>query len=154
MSNNYRVDFQKKTIVITNDFADRASIDTNSNEYKEMRQLLVDYPTYTVKYRKSMVSTKETHKDLTYIHMEEYIKMFELDKDTEALEKFETIKDYYKKASSTPFLKLKSWFLANYPFYKETERRFKETISLFDEVMKKTDNPVKQDESQEQDEAA
>jgi hypothetical protein len=110
---SYKVDYKTKAITITNDFAKQAGI-VNSNEYKEMRQLQNDYPTYTFKYRKSIVSTKESHKDLTYKHMEEYIKMFEVENDAESLNRYEKIKKYYEETSSMPYAKIKSWFLANY----------------------------------------
>jgi hypothetical protein len=131
---NYKVDWKNKKIIITNDFANRANNDVNSNEYKEMRQLFIDYPTYTVKYRKNIVPERESHKDLTYKHMEEYIKLFELDNDETALDSFNEIKKYHKATSTSAYVKIKSWFLAKYPAYKETEKSYDAMLETLEEL--------------------
>ena len=115
----YSVNMKTKTIIIIKDFADRAGRDINSKEHDIIKRLHSEYEGFTIKYRKRITAKKQTHKNLTLAHMEKFILMF----DSRTIEKFEELKKYHE-TSTTHYSNIKSWFLKQYPKYKEIEQKF------------------------------
>ena len=115
----YSVNMKTKTIIIIKDFADRAGRDINSKEHDIIKRLHSEYSGFTIKYRKRITAKKQTHKNLTLAHMEKFILRF----DSRTLDKFEELKKYHE-TSTTHYSNIKSWFLKEYPNYKEIERNF------------------------------
>ena len=116
---NYKVNHTNSTIIITKDFADKASI-VNTAEYKILCQLKKDFPNYTVSQRTAKVSTKrDYHKDLTIPRMEKFISWF----DENGMNKFLKVKEYFQTTKGYS-ASVRAWFLSNYPDYKEQEMMF------------------------------
>jgi hypothetical protein len=115
----YSVNMKTKTIIIIKDFADRAGRDINSPEHATLKRLHSEYDGFTIKYRKRISAKKQTHKNLNLAHMEQFIKRF----DNKSLEKFAEVTEYHK-TSTAYFSKIKSWFLKQYPNYREIEQKF------------------------------
>lgn len=115
----YSINHKTKTIIIIKDYADRAGRDINSKEYEIIKRLHSEYNNFTIKYRKRTTAKKQTHKNLTLAHMEKFILRF----DSRTLDKFEELKKYHE-TSTTHYSNIKSWFLTQYPNYKEIERNF------------------------------
>ena len=142
---NYSVNHKTKTIIIIKDFADRAGRDINSKEYDIIKRLHSEYDGFTIKYRKRITAKKQTHKNLTLAHMEKFIIRF----DNKTLAKYEELKKYHE-TSTTHYSNIKSWFIKQYPNYKEIERNFdyEETAAEVDETetantnIKKYDKPA------------
>ena len=152
MKNTYKINYTKGTVTLTKDFADRAGI-VNSEEYKILRQLKKDFPSFTILQKTVNASkTRESHKDLTFDRMAKFIRKF----DTESLAKFQEVKEYYQTTDSY-YVSVKSWFLNEYPDYKMTERAFDDMIKTIEEAetVRKVMNTIKAEtESAEQEEEA
>lgn len=110
----YKVDFQSKTIILNKKFAKAAGV-LNTKEYRILKQLRADYPDYTIELKEiTKKEGKKTYLNLTYEVMRNYI--YTLDgADAENLRNLNTLINAYKGSGCYP--KVKKWFLDNYPDY-------------------------------------
>ena len=104
-----RVDFAKNAIVITRDFARRASI-VGTPEFKRLSELCNAYPSLTVITRTARKgASKNSTKGLTMAFMENYI-----------THRCPDDKKLYKrqvevsKAFKSPYMYLRKWFVGRY----------------------------------------
>lgn len=121
--NNFTINHVTGEIVITKAFNKKAS-NTQSNEYRLLRDTRKDFPDYKIVLRTANVSAnKKTYPSLNYTRMEEYIreecKSKGLgEKETEAkVNEFKTIKALANRKPGS-YAYTKEWFFANYPDYK------------------------------------
>ena len=117
MNTSYKIDFTRDTITISKEFEEAAAGNTESPEYKLLKQLKSDYPGMTIN-RKTHRSPKNCNADkgLTYAHMERYINVFK--NADELLERFEQVKEL-SLTQTSPYKYTKSWFLKQFPNYKK-----------------------------------
>lgn len=106
----YKVDYAKETIVITKDFAKRASI-VGSPEFDCLAELLRAYPRYKVAARTAKkCPSRPSVNGLTNVFMETHIRTIHpLD-----------VKLYQRqlevsKAFKCPHMYMRKWFIARYP---------------------------------------
>lgn len=113
-----KIDFVTNTIVITKAFRELAS-DMDSAEYKALNRAVEENPKMKVVLKSSNAThSSNTYKGLTYKFMRRFIKVM----DKENLVIFEDVVEHYEALfceSSKVFQCVKSWFLDNYPNYKE-----------------------------------
>ncbi len=118
MSITLKINHENNTIVMSKDFAKRAT-DTRTAEYAHLQMVRKDYPFYAVVTRSIKRNTdKETYKGLTYEYMEDYIL-------THA--NAETVMADYKElrliarchAQGKRYSTIKKWFLMQYPEVKQ-----------------------------------
>ena len=122
MAKNIRVikaniDFTKKTIFITKEDQKRASV-IDSAAYKEMCQMLKDYPDFTVAIKvRETKKDKKTYKNLSYKAMETYLQTaFSDDEQKKKMEEYRLIRTRAAVAAS-PFAFVRKWFLEVYKEY-------------------------------------
>lgn len=106
----YKVDYAKETIVITKDFAKRASI-VGSPEFDCLAELLRAYPRYKVAARTARkCPSRPSVNGLTNAFMEKHI-----------LSLYPADKELYQqqlkisKAYKCPHMYMRKWFIARYP---------------------------------------
>ena len=112
-----KVDFITNTIIITKEFAELAS-DHTTEEYVTLNLLKSENPKMKIATRSRKKSSKERNpnKGLTYKFMRRYISV--MDKDN--LQEFDEQLLYYESFyldNVTVYLKVKDWFVENYPDY-------------------------------------
>ena len=113
------IDYAEKKIIITKSFSKAAS-KVGSNEYKELREAMIDHPTYQVIIRSiAKKKDKMTYRNLTYENMASYISTVEAS-PAAMLETFQSVKrnSLLKKGS---YAYVKSWFLTVYPNYQSVD---------------------------------
>lgn len=126
MKYGYVIDHAERAIIITKEFAKRAS-NISTKEYRELTSFHRDFPDYTIERRTAEVNktTKQTYKDLTLNAMENYIKAQDeaQSNNGEGLKAFEAIKVYHtpKGKDKPSYPKVKAWFLKTYPKYGSKE---------------------------------
>lgn len=126
MKNGYIIDHAERAIIITKEFAKRAS-NISTREYRELTSFHRDFPDYTIERRTAEVNkaTKQTYKGLSLTEMENYIKEQDRTQGNggEGLKAFEAIKVYYTPTGrdKPSYPKLKAWFLNKYPKYGKKE---------------------------------
>ena len=105
-----KVDFAKKSIVITKDFARRASI-VGSPEFKRLRELCNAYPYLTVIARTAKKgATKASAKGLTVAFMANFITHRYPD-DVKLYQNQVGVSKTFK----SPYMYLRKWFVERYP---------------------------------------
>lgn len=114
---NVTVNAKRNEIVITKSFAKAAS-KFGTEEYKALREVRNDYPTFKVVERKPSKKF-DTMKGLTYDYMEKYIKSHD-DEEKNAMKKFLDLRaksDEAEDAMAEAFSygQIKTWFLAQFP---------------------------------------
>ena len=113
----YRINFAANTITITADFAKAAAKDTNSAEYKLLKQILTDYPNMeTVSMTHRAPKTCNPSKGLTYVNMERYMSVYR--NAAELITQFENVKEL-AAAQTNSYNYVKTWFVAQFPNYKQ-----------------------------------
>ena len=111
---NFKVDFVKKTIVITAEYEKQMNENPYSIEAKEFRSLLKELKGFEVIRPKR--KTTSNNKNLTYKNMEKYISVFE-NRD-ELMEMFNLAKNL-SLVQPNPYNFVKGWFKEQFPNYKE-----------------------------------
>jgi hypothetical protein len=119
---NITINTKRNEIVITKKF-ETAAKRFGSPEYKELKEVRADFPTYKVVTRKA--TKVNEHKGLTYDFMKQYIEAN--DKDGFIKAEFEKITATSKEAKelnakAKPYLKVRDWFLNVYPVFAEFEK--------------------------------
>lgn len=104
-----RVDFAKNAIVITRDFARRASI-VGTPEFKRLSELCNAYPSLTVITRTARKgASKISTKGLTMEFMENFI-TYRRPNDLELYKRQKEV----SKAFKSPYMYLRKWFVGRY----------------------------------------
>ena len=111
---NFKVDFVKKTIVITAEYERQMNENPYSVEAKEFRSLLKELKGFEVIRPKRKATSN--NKNLTYKNMEKYISVFE-NRD-ELMEMF-TLAKSLSLVQPNPYNFVKGWFKEQFPNYKE-----------------------------------
>ena len=111
---NFKVDFVKKTIVITTEYERQMNENPYSVEAKEFRSLLKELKGFEVIRPKRKATSN--NKNLTYKNMEKYISVFE-NRD-ELMEMFNLAKSL-SLVQPNPYNFVKGWFKEQFPNYKE-----------------------------------
>lgn len=91
----YNIDYINETITVTKKFLKAASV-YNSPEYKLMKEIRADYPTF--KFAEKEIDKKAgkiTHKNLTFETMREHIILCEGEKSS-ILEQYDYLMEFYK----------------------------------------------------------
>lgn len=134
MAKNIRVikaniDFTKKTIFITKEDQKRASV-IDSAAYKEMCQMLKDYPGFSVAIKvRETKKDKKTYKNLSYKAMETYLQTaFSDDEQKKKMEEYRLIRTRAAVAAS-PFAFVRKWFLEVYKEYDQLNAAAKGEIA-------------------------
>ena len=105
-----RVDFAKNAIVITRDFARRASI-VGTPEFKRLSELCNAYPSLTVITRTARKgASKISTKGLTMAFMENFI-THRYPVDVELYQRQAEVSKTFK----SPYMYLRKWFVERYP---------------------------------------
>ena len=111
-SQQYEVDFINSKIILTKKFY-KAATTLNSPEYTTLMQLRRDNPGFAVELREiKKKEGKQSYRNLTYKHMEEYIIALEGEK-SETLKEYEKVKQL-SKVQAGPYAYVKTWFLNKY----------------------------------------
>ena len=125
MKNNYTIDFTRKVLTITKEFADAAS-DPTSKEYKTMRQFQKDIPDLTVvrkthstpkKYytASGRICTRNQFKNLTYKYMEAFINA--LSNREEIMNEYYLIRYPMGDIQHNKYKAVREWFIGKFPEY-------------------------------------
>ena len=111
-SQQYEVDFINSKIILTKKFY-KAATTLNSPEYTTLMQLRRDNPGFAVELREiKKKEGKQSYRNLTYKHMEEYIIALEGEM-SENLKELEQVKKL-SKVQAGPYAYVKTWFLKKY----------------------------------------
>lgn len=115
--NSYKVDHAAKTIRISKDFARKAST-IATTEYNELKQLMNDFPDYTIAQRKNETNSKKvTYANLSYTKMEDYIRI-RTGNDSSSLQQFDSVLKL-SRVQAGSYAYVKKWFLATFPDYRD-----------------------------------
>jgi len=115
--NPCKVDHAAKTIRISKDFARKASTIANP-EYNALKQLMNDFPNYTIAQRKNESNSKKvTYANLSYTKMEDYIRT-RTGNDTSSLQQFDSVLRL-SKVQAGSYAYVKKWFLTTFPDYRD-----------------------------------
>ena len=112
--NGIKIDFVSGIIYINKSFNERAN-NPMSEEYKLLKEVRNDNPSFKVVYREGKERTSP-YKNLKYANMEKYIKVYE--NSDELLEMFEKVK-ILSKSHPSPYNYVVDWFMEQFPNYKE-----------------------------------
>jgi len=124
-----RFEATSNTLFISADFAKKAS-DTNSAEYRHLRELLAKNPTMKVVKRTRVTSNRLTYKDME-------TRLRRIDKNGKLVEAFKLVKEIAKTESS-PYNHVYKWYKAQMDAVKaEKENEKKASASNTEEMKKK-----------------
>ena len=115
--NAVRINRSNRTIEVTKSF-DKAASRFGTDEYQAMQQVRKDYPTFTIVV-KTVLTTADRFKGLTYDFMEKYIKAHNAD----LLSEFYTLtgKDSNDDfAVSASYGEVRQWFLNQFDTFSRT----------------------------------
>lgn len=109
-----KVDFDKKVIIITKEFAKRASI-IDTPEFNRLSDLCRGYPNFKVITRTAKKSTtRPSMKGLTKEFMEKHIKKLH-SADWAIYQRQQQISEAFK----CPYMYMRKWFIERYPNWSE-----------------------------------
>lgn len=113
---NYKIDFEKQTLTITKEFAERAR-NINSEEYSILMRVKSDFPDMRIlKYTHKSPKKASGNKSISYKKMESYMKLF--DNADELLKMFELVKRA-SLSQKNSYMFVKKWFLSTFPDFFE-----------------------------------
>lgn len=139
MTNNIKINFNSKKIVMTRGFAKKAAR-PGTDEYIELNNIRADYPDFKVATRKPIKKnkSKESYKGLTYNYMREYIRHNEPSKTRETViaELEENIIRSRCHSDGFRYPVIKSWFLDRYPEVRDfgKSRESKDSLDTKDQM--------------------
>ena len=108
----YNIDYITETITVTKKFLKAASV-YNSPEYKLMKEIRADYPTFKFAEKEiAKKAGKTTHKNLTFEKMREHIIVRD-GEESETLKRYDYLLEFYKTHAGR-YAKIKSWYLKQY----------------------------------------
>lgn len=109
---NIVVDFEKKVITVTNNFAKRAGV-AGTPEYHTLVGVMRDFPDYTLRVKRTPSHhTSSLYNKLTYEYMEYYISTHDNAEDRMAEYKEMRLN---LECHSMYYAHIKKWFLSVYP---------------------------------------
>lgn len=111
----YKIDYAKQRIVMNYKFAKNAEA-YNSEEYKLLKQITMDFPDMTTIVRSGRVCKEcNVFKGLTYEHMKKHMNAYR--NNDELLDRFEMVVELSKPVAS-PYKYVRDWFELQFPNYK------------------------------------
>ncbi len=116
-SSAIRIDHFNKKILISKSFQN-ATMNPNSNEYKELAAVMANHPTYEIAQRAIKTNPKkDTYKGLTYEYMRDYIILHSTpEEEAAAVAEFDELILVSKcHSQSLRYPTIKKWFLTKYP---------------------------------------
>lgn len=124
---NYRIDFAKKTVVVTAAFASKA-YDPESDEYKILKRLQQDFPDMKIERKTHRTPAKYTtkqgeefshnqFKNLTYERMEKF--MSYIPGGAAYLKEYESIKNFATDLNGNGYPIVSKWFVAQFPNFRK-----------------------------------
>jgi hypothetical protein len=116
-SSAIRIDHFNKKILISKSFQ-KATMNPNSNEYKELAAVMANHPTYEIAQRAIKTNPKkDTYKGLTYEYMRDYIILHSTpEEEAAAVAEFDELILVSKcHSQSLRYPTIKKWFLTKYP---------------------------------------
>ena len=123
-----RFEATSNTLFISADFAKKAS-DTNSAEYRHLRDLLAKNPGMKVEKRTRVTSNRLTYKDME-------ARLRRIDKNGKLVEAFKLVKEIAKTESS-PYTYVYKWYKAQMDAVKAEKASKKKAFTSNAEDMKK-----------------
>ena len=124
---NYRIDFDRMTLIMTADFAEKA-YDPETPEYEILKRLKKDFPDLKIERKthrtpskyKTKSGEEYTHnqfKDLTYKRMEKFLSRIP---NGEAFQKeYECVKDFATDLNGNGYTMVRKWFVAQFPNFRK-----------------------------------
>ena len=124
----------KKTIEMSKTEA-KAAGKIGSDEFKELRQYMEMYPTFTIDI-KTPAKRKVEFRGLDYKYMRNYIQKCEREDKGKIMEKFNTLIAQEKKEGkegsehlkAAGYLEVREWFLSTFPEIKQTRDDHKKKV--------------------------
>ena len=112
MSREYKMDYINEKITVSKKFLKAAGV-YNSPEYKRLKELRADFPTFKLEEKKiEKKAGKKTHKNLTFEKMREHI-IIRDGEESETLKRYDYLMELYKIHAGR-YAKIKSWYLEQY----------------------------------------
>ena len=109
---DYSINWSTNIITVTKKFLKAASV-YNSPEYKLMKEIRADYPTFKFAEKEiAKKAGKTTHKNLTFEKMREHIIVRD-GEESETLKRYDYLLEFYKTHAGR-YAKIKSWYLEQY----------------------------------------
>lgn len=106
----YTFDYANNTIILTKKFSKEAN-EFNSAAYKTLKQLIKDFPTYTIKVKEiKKKENKRSYKGLTISEMKRFVEKI----GKKELEEFNNVKTIAESRSFSSYGTIKKWFLDKY----------------------------------------
>ena len=109
ISREYKIDYINEKITVTKKFLKAAGV-YNSPEYKLVKELRADYPTFSFEEKKIEKKVgKTTHKNLTFEKMREHLVIRDGD-ESDTVKRYDYLMEFYKTHAGR-YAKIKSWYL-------------------------------------------
>ena len=112
MMNHMKIDYQKKTIIVSKAFYKKAQR-AGSAEYQMMMDAVAKVPDFNIDFK---TSNKQTYRNLSYENMEGYIKSTDREDMEQLLVEFGRVKEQ-SKIQPGQYAYVKKWFLSVFPSY-------------------------------------
>lgn len=123
--NEYRIDPIENKIIITKKFAKAAGV-LNSPEYKILQQARMENPGFPVVLRDiRKAEKKNTYRNLSFANMEMYIRET-CGEGSQEMKDFSRVREL-AKIQAGPYAYVKTWFLKQFPNYRELNAEAAET---------------------------
>lgn len=109
LSREYKIDYINEAITFSKKFLKAAGV-YNSPEYKRLKELRADFPTF--KFSEKEIAKKKgktTHKNLTFEKMREHL-VVRFGEDSETVKRYDYLMEFYKTHTGR-YAKIKSWYL-------------------------------------------
>lgn len=109
LSREYKIDYINEAIIVSKKFLKAAGV-YNSPEYKRLKELRTDNPTFKLEEKKiAKKAGKTTHKNLTFEKMHEHL-IVRFGKDSDTVKRYDYLMEFYKTHTGR-YAKIKSWYL-------------------------------------------
>lgn len=123
--NECRIDLINNKIIVTKKFLNAAGV-LNSPEYKILQQARLENPGFTVVLREiKKAEKKNTYRNLSFTNMEMYIRET-CGEGSREMKDFTRVKEL-AKIQAGPYAYVKTWFLKQFPNYRELNAEAAET---------------------------
>ena len=123
--NECRIDLINNKIIVTKKFLNAAGV-LNSPEYKILQQARLENPGFTVVLREiKKAEKKNTYRNLSFTNMEMYIRET-CGEGSREMKDFTRVKEL-AKIQAGPYAYVKTWFLKQFPNYRELNAEVAET---------------------------
>ena len=123
--NECRIDLINNKIIVTKKFLNAAGV-LNSPEYKILQQARLENPGFTVVLREiKKAEKKNTYRNLSFTNMEMYIRET-CGESSREMKDFNRVREL-AKIQAGPYAYVKTWFLKQFPNYRELNVEVAET---------------------------